>query len=76
METIKSYYNKMYIMFTENDIGSRYHFYLPIKKKAKVFRTSKLKLKLQMELPITSVSDETHPGSNSISFMPLQCSFP
>lgn len=51
-------------------------FLLSNKEKAKVFRTGKLKLKLQVELPITSVSHETDPGSNSISFMPLQYSFP
>lgn len=34
-EDYKSYYNRMYIIFTENDIGSRYHFYFPIKKKQK-----------------------------------------
>lgn len=55
METIKSYSIRIYIMFTENGIGLRYHFYLPNKAQRKVFKTGKLKIKHQVALYIINI---------------------
>lgn len=47
----KKLLNRMYIMFTETDIGSRYHFYLPNKEQSKNVQNWEAKNQTSGEAP-------------------------
>lgn len=66
----------MYIIFTENDIGSRYHFYLPNKEQSKSVQNWETKNQTSDGTPYQQYHMmNTDPGSNSIPPIPLQYPF-